>query len=377
MLLAMRTPSFAVFLVLSCLAPGLVATSAAQASAPDRHRQSVDPHDPSLDPEKGTLDGSPADNLPPHITQVLDRGMRPDWSPNGKSLVYLDAPLGDVWRLDLATGETRNLTGRFDTFGFLRAHHLPNGDLVLCGPDHPVDMSDEEPGRFEGKLWTLPKPYTGKIHPLGRPCWEGVAVSRRANRIAWNESDIDFTSPTVPLDALTKKSEIWTGDIVTENGVPRLAGVRRVATRETTVPIAPIEVQDFRGPEEYELIFTAYAYLTGEVMGYDTRTKRTTNYSNSIYYEEAEGTARDGSFVLVERDLMVNPVPGALDFWRLTLDQPRTWTRLTHFNRYRGYGASNPVVSPDGRSVAFQMSITEGAEGEGAGLFVLDLTQVP
>lgn len=63
--------------------------------------------------------------------------------------------------------------------------------------------------------------------------------------------------------------------------------------------------------------------------------------------------------------------------WRLTLDQPRKWTRLTNFNRYRGYGASNPVVSPDGWRVAFQMSITDGAEGEGAGLFVLDLNQVP
>jgi len=81
--------------------------------------------------------------------------------------------------------------------------------------------------------------------------------------------------------------------------------------------------------------------------------------------------------VLVERDLMVNPIPGALDFWRLTLDRPRTWQRLTHFNRYRGYGASNPVVSPDGQRVAFQLSLADGAEGEGAGLFVLDLTQIP
>ncbi|THJ10715.1 hypothetical protein E7Z54_02545 [Nocardioides sp.] len=373
--MAMRAPTLVVLLFLSFLAPGVLAHTA-EASTPHHLLPSIDLNDPSLDPHKATLDGSPADNLPPHIRQVLDRGMRPDWSPDGKSLVYLDGPLGDVWHLKLATNKTRNLTGRLDHFGFLRAHHLPNGDLVLCGPDHPVDMSAEEPGRFEGKLWTLPKPYTGEIHPLGRPCWEGVAVSRRANRIAWNESDIDFTSPTVPLDALTKKSEIWMGDIVTENGVPRLADVRLVATRQSTALIAPIEVQDFRGPSEQELIFTAYGYLTGEVMGYDLRTKSTTNYSNSIYYEEAEGTSPDGSFVLVERDLMVNPIPGALDFWRLTLEKPRTWTRLTNFNRYRGYGASNPVVSPDGRSVAFQMSITEGAEGEGAGLFVLDLTQV-
>lgn len=372
----MRAPSLVLCLALSTLAPGIL-SSHAQASAPGLPLPSFDLGDPSLDLQKATLDGSPADNLPAHISQVLDHGMRPDWSPDGQGLVYLDGPLGDVWHLDLGTGQTRNLTGRLDIHGFLRAHHLPNGDLVLCGPDHPVDMSAEEPGRFEGMLWILPRPYTGDIVPLGRPCWEGLAVSRTQNRIAWNESDIDFTSPTVLLDALTGKSEIWMGDIVTQDGVPRLTDVRRVVTRQTTVPIAPIEVQGFRGPGEQELIFTAYAYLTGEVMGYDTTTRRTANYSNSLFYEEAEGTAPDGSYVLVERDLMVNPVPGALDIWRLTLDKPRTWQRLTHFNRYRGYGASNPVVSPDGQRMAFQMSIADGAEGEGAGLFVLDLAQTP
>ncbi len=38
----------------------------------------VDPNDPSLDPEKGTLEGSPADHLPPYVQQVLPTGMRPD-----------------------------------------------------------------------------------------------------------------------------------------------------------------------------------------------------------------------------------------------------------------------------------------------------------
>ena len=47
--------------------------------------------------------------------------------------------------------------------------------------------------------------------------------------------------------------------------------------------------------------------------------------------------------------------------------------RLTHFNRHKGYGASNPVVSPDDRLIAFQLSVSEGAEGEGAGIFVLDI----
>ena len=78
-----------------------------------------------VDPEKGTRDGSPLDDLPPHIMLVSDVGMRPDWSPDGKALLYLDrAPLGDVWRIDVETGATRKLTGHFPHRGFSRAQYL-------------------------------------------------------------------------------------------------------------------------------------------------------------------------------------------------------------------------------------------------------------
>jgi hypothetical protein len=42
-----------------------------------------------VDPEKGTRDGSPLDDLPPRITLVADFGVRPDWSPDGTTLLYL------------------------------------------------------------------------------------------------------------------------------------------------------------------------------------------------------------------------------------------------------------------------------------------------
>src|ERR671918_403110 len=86
----------------------------------------------TLDPKKGTKDGSPVDNLPENI-RLLDiqlpdggRPMRADWSPDGQRLVFLDAPIGDVWEYDLATGATRNLTESFLPGGVLRAHHLTN-----------------------------------------------------------------------------------------------------------------------------------------------------------------------------------------------------------------------------------------------------------
>ena len=336
----------------------------------------LDPADPSLDPEKATLDGSPLDDLPHHIQLVSPTGMRPTWSPDGGALLYLDAPLGDVWQLDLRSGARRNLTGRFATFGFLRAHYLASGDLVLCGPAAAPDPEAEEPGRFDGVLWALPAPYNRPPVALGRPCYEGIAVSRTTNRIAWNESAIDFTADDMLVEAATGKSEIWTGEVVVDGkGGARLVDQRLLLSRYDVVPPVPLEAQDFTGPSDTQLVFTAYGYQGGEVMRYDSVTGQVTNHSNRPFYEEAEGTAPDGSYVLVERDLMVNPIPGALDFWRLSLSTG-TWQRLTHFNRYRGYGASNPVVSPDGRSVTFQLSLAHGAEGEGQGLLVMDLAGV-
>jgi hypothetical protein len=97
-----------------------------------------------VDPEKGTRDGSPLDDLPPHVRLVTDVGMRPDWSPDGTALLYLDrAPVGDVWRIDVATGETGLLTGHFAHRGFTRAQYLKNGDVLLCGS---TSRAAPEPG---------------------------------------------------------------------------------------------------------------------------------------------------------------------------------------------------------------------------------------
>jgi Tol biopolymer transport system component len=77
--------------------------------------------------------------------------------------------------------------------------------------------------------------------------------------------------------------------------------------------------------------------------------------------------------VYVERDLTYGGAePGPLDIWRLGLDDG-TWERMTHFNRYAPFYASNPTVSPDGDQLAFQLSIDSDTEGEGAGILVMDL----
>lgn len=49
---------------------------------------------------------------------------------------------------------------------------------------------------------------------------------------------------------------------------------------------------------------------------------------------------------------------------------------MTTFTRYCGYGATNPVVAPDGRSFAFQLERkADGPLGAGHGLLLFDLDQ--
>jgi hypothetical protein len=331
-----------------------------------------------IDPEKGTLDGSPLDDLPPHIRLVADFGMRPDWSPDGTALLFLDrAPLGDVWRIDLASGAVRPLTSHFEHRGFTRAQYLKNGDVLLCGPTSGPQPSEQRPeaGRFTGVMSVLRAAYPRRPpQPLGIPCWEGLVASRSTMRIAWNRSDIDYTVPDLVDRVVYGISEMWTGELRFVRGEAVVVGVRRAIDRTAVSPIAVLEGQGFRPRGERELIFTAYAHQGGEVMGVDLGTGEVRNYSNSPLYEEVEGIAPDGRSALVERDLESTAIPGPLDIWQLSLDGAASWRRLTHFNRYRGgYYASNPTWSRDGRSFAFQLSIDGPTEGEGRGLLIFDL----
>ncbi|MBW2212450.1 MAG: hypothetical protein JRG67_15700 [Deltaproteobacteria bacterium] len=302
------------------------------------------------DPERGTLDGSPLDDLPAHISVLTDFGSRPDWSPDGERLVFIDGvPLGDVLELNVATGETRKLTDGFEHMGFARAHYLPTGDLLLCGPTSGPRPSDTRPeaGRFTGVMSVLRVPFDNAPQPLGMPCWEGIATSDVSSRIAWNRSDIDYTDSDLLNRVGFGISEIWTGELRYEDERVLLENVELVIDRTAVSTIAVLEVQDFR-PGTDELIFTAYAYAGGEAMSVDHSTGLVTNYSQSPVYEEAEGVAPSGAWVLVEREIDNALYPGPLDIWLLPLDgsesggEPqRDALRLPAFHR-RGRGGRRP-----------------------------------
>src|SRR5210317_599868 len=94
--------------------------------------------------ESGLINANPIDNLPPYIKLASGFGERPDWPHDGRFILFLDKPMGEVFELEVATGITRPKTRHFNHYGFTRAMYLSNGDILLSGPNALFDPTDNE-----------------------------------------------------------------------------------------------------------------------------------------------------------------------------------------------------------------------------------------
>ena len=311
---------------------------------------------------------SPADHLPAHISQVMWFGERADWSHDGKRVLFLSKTFGDAMEIDLATKRIRNLTAHYPHHGYTRALYLANGDILLSGPE-AFDPKRIGEARVQCWLYVLDKTGTRPAAPLGTKCSEGPAVSRKRMHIAWTHVAAEY-----PDEMPAGSSRMQEADIVYENNNPRLANQKLIIDSRDLSFRCTLETQNFRPPEEKELTFSAYGYQGTDVCGIDLVTKKVVNYSNSPgQYDEPEGVFPDGQYTLVECDKQNLKGSGYVDLWKLRLDGSGHYVRLTHFSDYPGYKASNPVVSDDGRFIAFQMAKSREAAGVGHGIFIYDI----
>jgi len=301
---------------------------------------------------------SPVDDLPPHIRRVTWFGERADWSHDGKRILFLSKTFGDAFEVELATGIIRPVTTHYFHSGYTRALYLANGDVLLSGA-RKFDPQDPWASRSEknAELWVLKKDLSGPAVPLGEKCSEGPAVSRHKMRITW-----------------TQGNAMYLADVVDEGGKPKLSARKKVLDAKDLPFRCSLETQNFRPPEEKELTFSAYGYQGTEVMGVDLETGKVVNYSNAPdQYDEPEGIFPDGRHTLVECDRHSRKGAGHIDLYKLALDGTGRTERLTFFNDYPGYKASNPVVSDDGRFFAFQFARSGDPAGVGRGILVFDL----
>ena len=312
--------------------------------------------------------GNPADHLPAGTTQLTWFGERPQFSPDGKRVAFMEKSFGDAFEMELATRRIKLLT-HFPHPGFVRVHYLPNGDYLLVGARtfenvQKTRYSDQE-------LWVL---KAGAREPVAlyQKVTEGVAVSRRGSKVAWA-----IDTRTSPTEVPARTALIYTGDIVDQGGNPVLTN-KREAVRLDASDCVGTEPQDFRNGDR-ELIFVCYTYNTalkaidGEIRGVDLATGKVTSYLKvADQYDEPEGISPDGRHILVESSRgLATATSKTIDIWKLRLgSNGQDMVRLTRFGDYAGYKASNPVVSPDGRTIAFQMGRSVDEAGVGHGIFL-------
>jgi Tol biopolymer transport system component len=312
--------------------------------------------------------GNPEQQLPAHIVQLTGFGERAAWSPDDRRIAFMGKSFGDAFEIDLGTRMTRLLTGHFVHPGFLRVHYLPNGDFFLIGARTFTDIRSTR--ARDQEMWVMKAGARTPPVPLEHKISEGVAISRTRPRIAWSNTHGQY--PDLVAEG---ESVLYTAEVAEKDGVPALVNKKELL--RARAPECTLEAQDFRN-DDHELIYTCYRSPFADVLGLDLATGKVTVYRKLPgEYNEVEGVSPDGRWALVEssREQGANRQNSQyIDIWKLKLEAGSDdFVRLTRWGDYEGYKASNPVVSHDGRRIAFQSARNDEPAGVGHGIFVLSL----
>jgi len=274
---------------------------------------------------------------------------------------------GDAFVIDLKTRVIRCLTCNVPGAAFLRVMHLPNSDYLLIGPDHFEDIHVSR--TRDNQLWYLSKQAGAKPIKLGVKMSEGAAISKKQMKISYS------VLPGQDPSLRPEESKLFVADVELSGGTPRIVNPKMVY--ESKSAACHLEAQDFYDNDR-KMTFTCYEPKgLASVMSIDLASGAVTNMSKAPgTYNECEGIFPGGQYTCVEMDRQCDQLGGKrgsgnIDIWKLKLDGTgKDLTRLTFFNDYEGGKASNPVVSTDGRFMAFQAARTTDPAGVGYGIIL-------
>ena len=308
----------------------------------------------------------PLQHLSPNIEILTHFGERADISPDNQRVAFMAKSFGDAMVIDLKSREIRCLTCNLPAAVFLRVMHLSNGDYILIGPDHFENTHISR--TRDNELWFLGKERGAKPVKLDQKMSEGAAISKISMKIAFSQTAAQAS------DLAPVASRLIVAD-VDLSGTPKLMNKKTVY--QSNDKSCVLEAQDFYDNDR-KMTFTCYEPEgRASVMGIDLQTGEVTNFSKGPgSYNEVEGIFPDGLYAAVEADRQCEELGGKrgsgnIDIWKLRLDGTgKDFTRLTHFNDYEGGKASNPVISTDGRFMAFQSARTTDAAGVGYGILL-------
>jgi hypothetical protein len=310
---------------------------------------------------------NPLDHLPQNIEVLTHFGERADISPDNQRVAFMAKSFGDAMLIDLKSRVITCLTCNVPAAAFLRVMHLVTGDYILIGPDHFEDIHTSR--TRDDELWFLSKQRGAKPVKLGEKISESVAVSKKSLKIAFSQL------PVQAPDLAPGTSRLVVAGLDLSAGTPKIINKRTVY--ESKGRGCVLEAQDFYD-DDRKLTFTCYDERgLASMMGIDLGTGEVTNFSKApSSYNETEGIFPDGLYTTVESDRQCEQLGGKrgydnIDIWKLRLDGTgKDFTRLTHFNDYEGGKASNPVISTDGRFMAFQVGRAGDPPGVGYGILL-------
>lgn len=309
--------------------------------------------------------GSQLDQLPPNLEILTHFGERADISPDNRRVAFMEKSFGDAMVIDLETRTIRCLTCNVPATAFLRVMHLSTGDYILIGPEHFQDIHTSR--TRDNELWFLSKEAGAKPVRLDQKMSEGAAISKTSLKIAFSQTHEQAG------DLADGASRLVVADVDLSQHPPKL--INKKTVYESKDRSCVLEAQDFY-ENDSKMTFTCYEpHGLASTMGIDLTTGQVTNFSKAPgTYNEVEGIFPGGQYTCVEGDRQVEQLGGKhgsgnIDIWKLKLDgSGKDFVRLTHFNDYEGGKASNPVVSTDGRFMAFQAAKTTDAAGVGYGI---------
>ena len=311
--------------------------------------------------------GSPIDHLPANITMVTQFGERADFSPNNQQIAFMAKSFGDAMLYDIRTKKITCLTCSVPGAVFLRVMHLSNGDYILIGPEKFENINISR--RRDNEFWYLKKQKGSKPVKIGIHMSEGMAISKTSLKIAF--SQLHDHVAEIPEGA----SRLIVADLDLSDSIPKL--VNQKVVYESPDRNCTIEAQDFYDGDS-KMTFTCYEPNGfASVMGIDLKTMAVNNFSQKPgSYNECEGIIPGGKYSLVEADRQCDWLGGKrgsgnIDIWKLKLDGTgKDFIRVTNFNDYEGFKSSNPVVSTDGKYMAFQLANTKDPAGVGYGILL-------
>jgi hypothetical protein len=321
-------------------------------------------------------DSSPLSRVPAGVPiKVSAFGERPVFSPNGQKLAFMSKSYGDVFELDFGTGEISLVTG-FPHAGLLRAHYLVNGDLFLIGAKYFDETFDTWTTRTNDQEMWIYRPGSEAPVPLNNTISEGITLSYTSNLAAWAEN-FESTPDSIPAN----ESVIYLSEILyDEDDNPSLGDKREIV--RGNLPDCQLEPQDFIN-NDTELLYNCYIVTDAGVRTHILKINLETNETETVVpffedeFNEGENVARDSSFFLVEsnRDTPALEDSGdrLIDTWKVSLlDGPpyENWERLTFLAQDSVSKTGNPVLSPDGKTIAYSLGRIGTDPGEGFGIYI-------